>query len=47
MACIGGCVSGAGVLHRSEKNRAAVDKYAKDSVMDGIGDAVEKAQQKQ
>ena len=27
MACIGGCVGGAGCLTHSEKNRIAIDKY--------------------
>jgi iron only hydrogenase large subunit-like protein len=33
MACIGGCIGGAGCLTHGEKNKADVDKYGKE-VMD-------------
>ena len=42
MACPGGCVSGAGVLHRSEKNRNAIDAYGKDSEHASISDALKR-----
>ena len=45
MACIGGCVGGAGCLTHSEKNRAEVEKYgmkAKDKTIIGAVGAAEK-----
>ena len=39
MACVGGCIGGAGCLTHGEKNKAAVDKYGKESTKTSIGDA--------
>ncbi len=40
MACIGGCIGGAGCLTHGEKNKADVDKYGKEALEKTIGDAV-------
>ena len=32
MACIGGCIGGAGCLTHGEKNKAEVDKYGKEAI---------------
>lgn len=40
MACIGGCIGGAGCLTHGEKNKTEVDKYGKDSSKDSISKAV-------
>jgi iron only hydrogenase large subunit-like protein len=40
MACIGGCIGGAGCLTHGEKNRAEVDKYSKEAAEKSITDAV-------
>lgn len=40
MACIGGCIGGAGCLTHGEKNKAEVDKYGKEAMEKTIGDAV-------
>jgi len=40
MACIGGCIGGAGCLTHGEKNKAEVDKYGKEAYEKTIGDAV-------
>ncbi|MBQ9121360.1 MAG: 4Fe-4S dicluster domain-containing protein [Clostridia bacterium] len=40
MACIGGCIGGAGCLTHGEKNKAEVDKYGKEALEKTIGDAV-------
>ena len=40
MACIGGCIGGAGCLTHGEKNKAEVDKYGKEALEKSIGDAV-------
>ena len=40
MACIGGCIGGAGCLTHGEKNKAEVDKYAREALEKTIGDAV-------
>ena len=39
MACIGGCISGAGCLTHGEKNKAEVDKYGKEALEKTISDA--------
>ena len=39
MACVGGCIGGAGCLTHGEKNKAAVDKYGSESTKASIGDA--------
>ena len=40
MACIGGCIGGAGCLTHGEKNKAEVDKYGKEALEKTIADAV-------
>lgn len=40
MACIGGCIGGAGCLTHGEKNKAEVDKYGKEAYEKTISDAV-------
>lgn len=40
MACIGGCIGGAGCLTRGEKNKAQVDEYGKEALEKTISDAV-------
>lgn len=40
MACIGGCIGGAGCLTHGEKNKADVDKYGREALEKTIGDAV-------
>ncbi len=42
MACVGGCIGGAGCLTHGEKNRAGVEQYSKDAKLKTIADAVEK-----
>ena len=39
MACIGGCIGGAGCLTHGEKNRAEVDKYGREAYEKTIADA--------
>ena len=40
MACMGGCIGGAGCLTHGEKNKAEVDKYGKEALEKTIVDAV-------
>ncbi len=40
MACVGGCIGGAGCLTHGEKNKAEVDKYGKEAYEKTITDAV-------
>ena len=40
MACVGGCIGGAGCLTHGEKNKAEVDKYGKEALEKTIGDAI-------
>ena len=40
MACIGGCIGGAGCLTHGEKNKAEVDKYGREALEKSIGDAI-------
>ena len=40
MACLGGCINGAGCLTHGEKNVSAVDKYGREAVEKSISDAV-------
>ncbi len=40
MACIGGCIGGAGCLTHGEKNKSEVDKYGKEAFEKTISDAV-------
>ncbi|MBE6574281.1 MAG: 4Fe-4S dicluster domain-containing protein [Ruminococcaceae bacterium] len=39
MACIGGCIGGAGCLTHGEKNKSEVDKYGKEALEKTIADA--------
>ena len=41
MACIGGCIGGAGCLTHGEKNKADVDKHGKEAADKNIKDALE------
>ena len=40
MACVGGCIGGAGCLTHGEKNKAEVDKYGREALEKSINDAV-------
>ena len=40
MACVGGCINGAGCLTHGEKNKAEVDEYGKEALEKTITDAV-------
>ncbi len=40
MACVGGCIGGAGCLTHGEKNKTDVDKYGREALEKTIGDAV-------
>lgn len=40
MACVGGCIGGAGCLTHGEKNKAEVDKYGREAIEKTIADAV-------
>ncbi len=40
MACLGGCIGGAGCLTHGEKNKAEVDKYGKEAMEKSIKEAV-------
>ena len=40
MACVGGCINGAGCLTHGEKNKADVDKYGREAMEKSIVDAV-------
>ena len=40
MACVGGCIGGAGCLTHGEKNKAEVDKYGKEAFEKKISDAI-------
>ncbi len=40
MACVGGCIGGAGCLTHGEKNRAQVDEYGKEAFEKTIKDAI-------
>ena len=40
MACVNGCIGGAGCLTHGEKNKAEVDKYGKEAMEKTIGDAI-------
>ena len=41
MACLGGCIGGAGCLTHGDKNRVEVDKYSKEAGEKTISDAVD------
>ncbi len=40
MACIGGCIGGAGCLTHGEKNKAQVDEYGREALEKSITDAI-------
>ena len=40
MACVGGCIGGAGCLTHGEKNKAQVDEYGREALEKTISDAV-------
>ncbi len=40
MACVGGCIGGAGCLTHGEKNKAQVDEYGREALEKTIGNAV-------
>lgn len=40
MACVGGCIGGAGCLTHGEKNKAQVDEYGKEALEKTISDAI-------
>ena len=40
MACLGGCINGAGCLTHGEKNKAEVDKYGREALEKTITDAI-------
>ena len=40
MACVGGCIGGAGCLTHGEKNKAKVDAYGRLAIEKTISDAV-------
>ncbi len=40
MACVGGCIGGAGCLTHGEKNKAQIDEYGREAFEKTIGDAV-------
>ncbi|MBQ5724915.1 MAG: ferredoxin, partial [Clostridia bacterium] len=40
MACIGGCIGGAGCLTHGAKDKAEVDKYGREALEKTISDAV-------
>ena len=40
MACLGGCINGAGCLTHGEKNKNDVDKYGREAMEKPISDAV-------
>lgn len=40
MACIGGCIGGAGCLTHGEKNKTEVDKYGREAMEKTISDAL-------
>ena len=40
MACLGGCIGGAGSLTHGPKNKAGVDKYGKEALEKSISDAI-------
>ena len=44
MACVGGCVGGAGCLTHAERNRVAIDKFGKMATNKTISEAVEAAE---
>ena len=45
MACVGGCIGGAGCLTHGEKNKIYVDKFGRESTVKTIADAVSTAKE--
>ena len=41
MACVNGCISGAGCLTHGEKNKGEVDRYGEQATQKTIADAIE------
>ena len=46
MACVGGCIGGAGCLTHGEKNKAEVDKYGKQATEQTIASAISRLEEK-
>lgn len=42
MACVGGCIGGAGCLKHGDKNKAEVDKYGREAKEKTIKEAIKK-----
>ena len=40
MACVGGCIGGAGCLTHEAKDKNEIDKYGKEALEKSIGDAM-------
>ena len=40
MACVGGCIGGAGCLTHGDKNKAQVDEYGREALEKTISDAI-------
>ena len=40
MACVGGCIGGAGCLTHGDRNKSEVDKYGREALEKTIGDAI-------
>ncbi len=40
MACVGGCIGGAGCLTHEAKDKNEIDKYGKEALEKSIGDAL-------
>ena len=40
MACVGGCIGGAGCLTHGEINKAKVDRYGREAMEKTISDAI-------
>ena len=40
MACVGGCIGGAGCLTPEAKDKNEIDKYGKEALEKSIGDAL-------
>ena len=40
MACLGGCINGAGILTHSEKNKLHVEKHGQEAIEKSITDAL-------
>ena len=40
MACVGGCIGGAGCLTHGEKDKTEVDKYGQEALEKNISDSI-------